>query len=99
MKSGQLKEAKKVDLSLTGAKQVDQEVKQVQRTIREAEFAHTPENDKKAQELFLEGIAKYRVGDYKEALEKWNQVIRLNPDHEQAKKYIANVKLKLARME
>jgi len=99
VKAGQIKEAKKADLSLTGARQVDQEVKQVQRTIREAEFARTPENDKKAQELFLEGIAKYRVGDYKEALDKWNQVTKLNPDHDQAKKYIANVKQKLARMQ
>lgn len=98
VKSGQIQSAKKVDLSLTGAKEVDQEVKQVQRAIREAEYARTPENDKKAQELFFEGIGSYRLGDYQEAFEKWNQVLKLNPDHEQAKKYVINVKQKLARM-
>jgi|GEM_PF-3310049 len=99
LKAGQLKEAKKVDLSLTGTHQVDQEVKQVQRNIREAEYARTPENDKKAQDLFLEGIGKYRAGDYQDAVDNWTQVLKLNPDHEQAKKYIANVKQKLARMQ
>ena len=99
VKAGQIQSAKKVDLSLTGAQQVDQEVKQVQRAIREAEYARTPENDKKAQDLFFEGIGSYRLGDYQEALEKWNKVLKLNPDHEQAQKYVANVKQKLARMQ
>jgi tetratricopeptide (TPR) repeat protein len=97
--AGQIQSAKKVDLSLSGVGKVDQEVKQVQRNIREAEFARTPEKDRRAQELFLEGIAKYRVGDYEEALEKWKLVLQLNPDHDQAKKYMANVKQKLSRMQ
>lgn len=97
--AGQIQSAKKVDLSLSGVGKVDQEVKQVQRNIREAEFARTPEKDRRAQEIFLEGIAKYRVGDYEEALEKWKQVLQLNPDHDQAKKYMANVKQKLSRMQ
>lgn len=96
--AGQIQSAKKVDLSLSGVGKVDQEVKQVQRTIREAEFARTPEKDRRAQELFLEGIGKYRVGDYEEALEKWKLTLKLNPDHDQAKKYVANVKQKLSRM-
>jgi len=98
VKAGQIQSAKKVDLSLTGATQVDQEVKQAQRAIREAEYERTPANDKKAQALFFEGISSYRVGDYVDALQKWTLVLKLNPDHEQAQKYIANVKQKLARM-
>jgi len=98
VKAGQIQSAKKVDLTLTGANQVDQEVKQAQRAIREAEYARTPENDKKAQDLFFQGISSYRIGDYADALQKWTLVLKLNPDHEQAQKYIANVKQKLARM-
>lgn len=97
--AGQIQSAKKVDLSLSGVGKVDQEVKQVQRTIREAEFARTPEKDRNAQSLFLEGIAKYRTGDYEEALGKWQEVLKLNPEHDQAKKYLVNVKQKLSRMQ
>lgn len=98
VKTGQVQSDKVGDLKLTGSAKVDQEVKQVQREVRKAEFARTPENDRKAQEYFLAGIARYRAGEYQEALRLWKQVLELNPSHEQAAKYIANVQQKLSRL-
>jgi len=98
VKSGQVQSDKVGELKLTGSAKVDQEVKQVQREVRKAEFARTPENDRKAQEYFLAGIARYRAGEYQEALRLWKQVLELNPSHEQAAKYIANVQQKLSRL-
>lgn len=98
VKNGQAQVEKVKELKLTGSPKVDQEVKQVQREIRVAEFKRTPENDRKAHDLFLAGIAKYRNGDYQDAVDLWKKVLTLNPNHEQAPKYIANVQNKLSRV-
>lgn len=46
----------------------------------------------------LSGIASYRKGDYKAALDSWNEVVKMDPSNQEARRYIANVRQKLARL-
>lgn len=53
---------------------------------------------RKINELVLAGIGSYRAGDYKAALDRWNEALAQDPSNIEARKYIANVKQKLARL-
>lgn len=48
--------------------------------------------DKEAQELINryldEGLVLYGLGEFKKAVEKWRQILKIDPDNEQAKDYI-----------
>lgn len=53
---------------------------------------------KKVNELVLAGISSYRAGDYKAALDRWSEALTEDPSNVEARKYIVNVKQKLARL-
>lgn len=53
---------------------------------------------RRVNELVLAGISSYRAGDYKTALDRWTEALSEDPANQEARKYIANVKQKLARL-
>jgi tetratricopeptide (TPR) repeat protein len=53
---------------------------------------------RKVNELVLAGISSYRAGDYKAALDRWSEALSEDPSNQEARKYVANVKQKLARL-
>lgn len=53
---------------------------------------------RKVNEAILAGISSYRAGEYKAALDRWSEALSLDPSNQEARKYIANVKQKLARL-
>lgn len=52
--------------------------------------------DKKKQidKLYNEGVNKYRKGEYEEAIKKWQQVLKLEPDDKDAKENIKRAEAK-----
>jgi tetratricopeptide (TPR) repeat protein len=60
--------------------------------------ANTPERQAKAKELLLAGVAHYRSGEYDQAIAKWTKVLELDSTSVQARKYLANVGQKRARL-
>jgi tetratricopeptide (TPR) repeat protein len=49
-------------------------------------------------DLYKEGITYYRDQDLNKAMEKWSEVLRLDPDHEGAKKYSEKAQLLLDKL-
>lgn len=80
------------DAILKGIKTIKKEM------IREEEN-RTPLSEKEAESLFHEGIGFYRSGDYKKAIQCWQKVMSIKPDHVKAQKYIENVNKKLEKIE
>lgn len=48
--------------------------------------------------LLVAGISSYRSGDYQTAAARWNEVLRIDPANAEARKYLDNVRQKLARL-
>jgi len=53
---------------------------------------------RKVNDLVLAGISSYRAGDYKTALDRWSEALSEDPSNQEARKYVVNVKQKLARL-
>ncbi len=47
--------------------------------------------------LLDDGIKKYKEGDYEGALKIWNELLKIDPDNEKAKKYIGRAEYRLER--
>jgi tetratricopeptide (TPR) repeat protein len=54
---------------------------------------------KRVNDLVLAGISAYRTGEYKNAMEKWQQALALDPKCVQAQRYLANVGRMQARLQ
>lgn len=108
IREGRAREARSIQLRNTGQKQVDDQIRQVKSEVYQAERQNDPdsqtsgiaqeEHQKKVRELFIQGVAHYRRGNYQAALQKWEAVLELDPEHKQARNYIPNVRLKLERL-
>ncbi len=81
----------------TGNPSLDKAIKSLKRAIRKAKLKKRP--TKKIDESFLAGISSYRLGNYKKALVHWTKVLKLDPNHKQAQKYVLNVKKKISVLE
>jgi len=69
-----------------------------EKCVREVERQKTQDMEalkKKAQEHMLLGQQYYRDNKLKEAIAEWEEVLKIFPDDEQAKKYISRAKYKL----
>jgi len=108
IRQGRAREARSIQLRNTGQKQLDDQIRQVKSEVHQAEGQKDPksqanriaqeESKKKVRELFIQGVGHYRRGDYKAALQSWEAVLELDPEHKQARNYIPNVRLKLERL-
>jgi tetratricopeptide (TPR) repeat protein len=54
---------------------------------------------KHVNDLVLAGISDYRTGEYKNAMEKWQQALVLDPKCVQAQRYLADVGRMQARLQ
>ncbi len=54
---------------------------------------------RRVNDLVLAGISAYRTGEYKNAMEKWQQALALDPKCVQAQRYLANVGRMQARLQ
>ena len=54
---------------------------------------------KRVNDLVLAGISAYRTGEYKDAMDKWQQAVALDPKCVQAQRYLANVGRMQARLQ
>jgi len=54
---------------------------------------------RRVNELVLAGISAYRTGEYKDAMEKWQQALAVDPKCVQAQRYLANVGRMQARLQ
>jgi tetratricopeptide (TPR) repeat protein len=54
---------------------------------------------KRVNDLVLAGISAYRTGEYKDAMEKWQQALAVDPKCVQAQRYLANVGRMQARLQ
>jgi tetratricopeptide (TPR) repeat protein len=96
--AGQNQAAQQIKLETTGDQIIDQQIIGVQRALRIQTQEMTPEIDRKIQSHLLEGISQYRIGNYQKALGEWNAILLMDPNHVQAKKYVANVLKKIEQV-
>ena len=53
--------------------------------------------DKEVWNLYLRGIEHFTRGEYREAIEVWEEVLRLDPENENAVRNIEEARLRLKR--
>lgn len=69
------------------------------RAVNRSKAEDTAKKQEQAQKFMAEGISLYRNDQLNEAIAEWNKVLKLFPQDEQAKKYIARARYKLQQLE
>ncbi|GEM_PF-3977744 len=85
-----IKEALEFNEKNISAKDMEKELK-----IKLAIFNEKEKTQKKVNQLYNKGVACFEKGDYESACKYWDEVLKINPDDEQAKKNIEIAKAKL----
>ncbi len=87
--------ALKYDPSLSQARNYLNEI-EAKRKAKPAKAEKKKPSPKEIEELYLKGVQAYVKGNYEEAIQYWEEVLKLDPNHEKAKLNIRRAKKKLA---
>jgi hypothetical protein len=58
----------------------------------------TEQDKEKINKLYKDGVEHFTKGEYEKAIDKWSQILSIDPDYKKAKKSIEDAKARLAKI-